>query len=423
MNEFARLLQALMAERGISGLKLARLAFCDKGHISRLRNGHTRPSPTMAAKLDEILGAGGRLIALAGNDVAQANRREVLMAGLAASAITPQALHRVLGEAAAEAMELTRLAAASAVGKGVFDHLDAVITRIDRAYHTEPPGSLFPLARAYRNRVGQLSHGTCTLREKRDLYVAAAWLSELLGWLAYDLGHLAAAEAYAIDCYEHADQAGHDELCAWAANLLSETALHSTRPQQAVAAARKGIARAPAGHPLAVRLRTRAARAHARLGQRDECESVLAEAERLYESLPSPAPTRFGSDTKMPSRWAVTAHPSQCYIWLEDFAKAESYGRRALALDKSAPTEDRLMPDLARFDLGIALAGLGRPDEAAEQGLQALSAPRVVQRLTSQAARLDTVLSERYPGTAAARGFRARYGEYARTANTGGPPH
>ncbi len=307
MSEFARLLQALMAERGISGLKLARLAFCDKGHVSRLKNGHTRPSPTMAAKLDEILGAGGKLKALAGNHGAPANRREVLMAGLAASAITPQALHRMLGEAAAEAMELTRLAAASAVGKGVFDHLDAVITRIDRAYHTEPPASLFPLARAYRNRVGQLCHSSCTLSEKRDLYVAAAWLSEQLAWLAYDLGHSATAEAYAIDCYEHADQAGHDELCAWAATVLTSIMLDSGRPQRAVAAARKGIARAPADHPLAVRLHARVAIAHAHLGQRDECESLLAEAERLHESLPSVTPTRFGSDTAVPANWSRNA--------------------------------------------------------------------------------------------------------------------
>jgi len=41
-------------------------------------------------------------------------------------------------------MEFTRLAGVSAVGRGVFDHLGAVIAGIDRAYSTRPPAGLFP---------------------------------------------------------------------------------------------------------------------------------------------------------------------------------------------------------------------------------------------------------------------------------------
>ncbi len=62
---FAEALRALMAERGISVRELARRVPCDKGHVSRLRNGHTRPSVATAARLDEILGAGGKLARLA----------------------------------------------------------------------------------------------------------------------------------------------------------------------------------------------------------------------------------------------------------------------------------------------------------------------------------------------------------------------
>src|SRR5260370_35068354 len=61
---FAEALRALMAERGISVRELARRVPCDKGHVSRLRNGHTRPSVATAARLDEILGAGGKLARL-----------------------------------------------------------------------------------------------------------------------------------------------------------------------------------------------------------------------------------------------------------------------------------------------------------------------------------------------------------------------
>src|SRR5260370_41969180 len=64
MDGFAEALRALMAERGISGNALARRVPCDKAHISHLKNGQQRPSRRIAERLDEILGAGGKLAAL-----------------------------------------------------------------------------------------------------------------------------------------------------------------------------------------------------------------------------------------------------------------------------------------------------------------------------------------------------------------------
>jgi transcriptional regulator with XRE-family HTH domain len=63
--DFAHALRALMAERGISGNALARRAFCDKGLISKFVNGKRQPSAKLARVLDDVLGAGGRLAALA----------------------------------------------------------------------------------------------------------------------------------------------------------------------------------------------------------------------------------------------------------------------------------------------------------------------------------------------------------------------
>ncbi len=73
--------------------------------------------------------------------------------------------------------------------------------------------------------------------------------------------------------------------------------MYAGQPARAVATARRGIAAAPAGHPLAVRLRAQAARAHARLGQRDQCEQLLREAADLYDRLAARAPMRFATDT------------------------------------------------------------------------------------------------------------------------------
>jgi transcriptional regulator with XRE-family HTH domain len=402
MSEFGDELSLMMAEQGISLRELARRSFCDHGYLSRVTRGLRRPSAEVAAQLDAVLGADGRLAALA--------RRDVLKIGFGAT-VTAEALRVMLGDAAAEALEFTRLAGVSAVGPGVLDHLDAIIASLDGAYSREPPAGLLPVARAYRVRAGKLAAGPCTLREKRELYVRAAWLSELLAWLAHDLGRAVAAEAYAIDAFEHADQAGHSELCAWAADAMSSIALYTGRPGRAAEAARKGITRAPAGHPLAVRLRAQAARAHSRLGQREECETLLAEAADLNDAMPARSPARPAVDTGMLASYAMTAYPASCYVWLGDFAKARSYGEQAVAVHMSAPAASRSpsREAIARIDLGIALAGLGIPDEAAALGRQALASPRVVDSVRARAGDLDVLLMARYPDQEDARAFHEDY--------------
>ncbi len=62
---FAEALRTLMAERGMSQRTLARRVPCDKGLISRYVNGKQPPSQRMARLVDEALGAGGELAALA----------------------------------------------------------------------------------------------------------------------------------------------------------------------------------------------------------------------------------------------------------------------------------------------------------------------------------------------------------------------
>jgi hypothetical protein len=99
--------------------------------------------------------------------------------GLAA-AVTSDVLGRVLSEAAAEAMEFTQLAGLSAVGQGTLEHLELVVSDLNRVYSKDPPVEQFIVARAYRSRVDELIRGRHTLKESRELYVYAAWSSELL---------------------------------------------------------------------------------------------------------------------------------------------------------------------------------------------------------------------------------------------------
>ncbi|MGH3974709.1 MAG: hypothetical protein ACRDS9_15470, partial [Pseudonocardiaceae bacterium] len=243
------------------------------------------------------------------------------------------------------------------------------------------------------------------------LYVYAAWLSELLAWLAYDLGNFRTAQAYGLDCYTYADQAGHGELCGWAANAMASIAMDSEHPDRAARAAMKGVAKVSTSHPLAVRLRAHAARAYARLGQREPCETLFAEAQQLHERLPARAPCRFTIDTGIHASYATTAYPASAYLWLRDFETARTHGEAALAVLESAPpgTRSPYREAQTRLDLATALVGLGTPDDAVALGSQVLTSMRMVPPLMTHAHDLDRALVSRYPRLACVREFHEQY--------------
>jgi len=71
MSEFGRELARLMDARGTGVRELARRVPCNPGHVSNLRSGRDRPSAQLAARLDEILEAGGSLIGVVSGRPAQ----------------------------------------------------------------------------------------------------------------------------------------------------------------------------------------------------------------------------------------------------------------------------------------------------------------------------------------------------------------
>lgn len=118
MSDFGTELARLMAARGTGVRELARMIPCDPGHVSNLKNGKARPSPELAAAVDQALDAGGRLAALAGS-------------ARPSPAVLP-------GDDEIAALELARRAGASGVGDGTCERLELAVD--DLATASRVPG-------------------------------------------------------------------------------------------------------------------------------------------------------------------------------------------------------------------------------------------------------------------------------------------
>ena len=373
------------------------------------RDANVRPTlvTPAAASMHNKIGVSSDLMAEEGD---RTNRRDALKLSLVGAA-APEVVRRVLADAADEAMEFTRLSGASGVGAGTMDHLQSVLIDLDQAFYRQPHSAVFRVARAYRRRVHTLLKGPRTLREARELYVYAAWLDEELAWLALNLGDARAAEAYAIDCYEHADQAGHAELCGWAADILSTIPMYGGSVNRAIMPVRKGILKTPSTSPIAVRLRANAARIHARLGQRDECEEMLRQAREVYDRLPSEVPLRFTADAGPVLEYTLLDYAARSYLWLGDNDSAKTHADQALSAIESAAPEQRWPTKEAsvRIDLALALAKLGEPEEAAAHGQKALALGGGYRLLLTHAGQLDKALTSQYPDLSGVRELHERY--------------
>lgn len=202
-------------------------------------------------------------------------------------------------------------------------------------------------------------------------------------------------------------------------HIGASIALYAEQPGKAVLAAQKGIGKIPDQHPLAVSLRTQAARAYARHGQRAECAQLLAEAQDLHERLPARPPGRFSVDNGMAASHAINAHPASSCIWLTDYKHAETHARAALAVQESAAPVDcsPTREAIARIDLSIALAHLGSLEEATAQGSQALSSGRVTDTVLSRAGELGRALTACFPQEAIAQSFHEQYRQATRQVN------
>jgi tetratricopeptide (TPR) repeat protein len=291
-------------------------------------------------------------------------------------------------------MEFTRRAEASQLGPRTLEHLDFVVSDLAAAYSHTLPGELFLKARWYRRQVEDLIAGRHTLREDRELYRHAGSLSVILAWLLIDLGDPVTAEAHCLDAWEHGWQAEDHEVCAWAMDAKTTIATYNNQPAVARDAAERGLKQAPQGSAAAAGVSIKLARAYARLGQADQFQDVLKDAQTRFDQLNHPGSGLFSAHSGV-----LAFYTTNSYIWLGQPDRAMPYAKETISFCRSCSLSERdpTREALAQLDLARAHADLGQPDDAVEHIEQALSSEHITRPVLIRLGDLMVRMQHQYP--------------------------
>jgi transcriptional regulator with XRE-family HTH domain len=367
--DFAADLVRRRAAAGLSLADLARGAHLHRGYAGNVEHAKRWPTETVARALDTALHADGAL--------------------LAAWEAANRAPHvRTTNGQPTELLELAARAEASDVSWTTLNLLDAGVEEMARAYTRRPPAELLHSVRTGARQVGRLLDGRATLAQRRRLLTAAGWLALLAATLHVDLGQRRAAGAARNVAGSLGRETEHDEIGAWTVEVDAWTALVDQDWPRAAELAATGEAVAPIGSPVAAQLAMQSARTAARLGDSQGMRAALHRSATAADrqSRDRPSDHHFQFDASKRDLYTGTS-----LAWLGDPA-AEDYARHSAARYESGDQPRRLAT--AHLDLGLVLARLGRPDEAANFGVIAIVSKQLVPSNAWRANELVAAVSE-----------------------------
>ncbi|MFJ5263655.1 hypothetical protein ACIQAC_24665 [Streptomyces sp. NPDC088387] len=216
------------------------------------------------------------------------------------------------------------------------------------------------------------------------LHSGAGELAISVGWLAHDSGRFDDARSHYAEALATARVAGDAGLEAHAFCNTAFLARDAGRPREAVRAAQAAqrIARPLGSARLMSLLALREAGGWAGLADRTGCEQALARAQALFERGPSEADPEWMS---FYGEAELEGLEAQCWSTLGDWTRAARHARRAARLQDPHFTRNTA---LYTAELADDLARGGRPDEAAQAGLQVLDLLNQV-----QSSRVQTMLA------------------------------
>lgn len=241
--------------------------------------------------------------------------------------------------------------------------------------------------------VGQLHEVTDLLQEpqpeaiRRRLFKVAAELTELAGWMSYDVGLQPTAQKYYVLALHAAKEAGDRPLGSYILSSLSRQMIHLGRPEDAlelIHLAQYG-SRDRASPRTQSMLYAMEARAFANMGQPGRCKRAVRMAEDTFAEVdewgePDPDWIRFFSEAEL---YGENSHSFRDLAYAEGRSPtyaslAEPLMRRAV--DLFAAEADRHQRSYALNLIGMATVHLlqGEPGQGVARAIDAIEAAKKV---------------------------------------------
>ncbi|MDQ3402793.1 MAG: hypothetical protein M3548_05305 [Actinomycetota bacterium] len=262
----------------------------------------------------------------------------------------------------------------SEVGDGTLEQLQIVTEELCCEYAWRDASALKADARQCLQGITALLSGPCSLREHRELLVLAGWLMLLTGCVEYDTGNYRQAELDRAAAFRIGQETGHGEIIAWSFEMTAWFALTQGRLNAVAPACAAGTAAAPHSS-VAVQLSAQAAKAAARMGQRDTVMKILDDGYRLLgeHDRPTRPDNHFVID---PSKWDFYA--MDCFRIAGEDRKAAEHAQEVLRVSHRLDGSERSPMRATEARLTLAVVGLRQGDlaEAAEWTTSALTTER-----------------------------------------------
>jgi tetratricopeptide (TPR) repeat protein len=267
-------------------------------------------------------------------------------------------------------------------------HTDALAMQSFRAADKQLGGGhLYPTVVRYLNtELAPRLFGLGQNQSGQQVFTAAAALTEMAGWMAYDAGRATGARHHFNRALDLAKAGGDQQLVVHVLASMSHLAHHVDEPELAIQLAHRGqdaLSSGPRLPELRARLLAMQARGFAALHQPGDCVQLLMQAEQgLSESADAPlspwvSPFDEGS---------LASEAARCMRQLGDLSEARRQAERILELRPADRTRSRAFGQLV---LATVLIGQGKPDEACAVALDVLAATEslssllVIQQLVS----------------------------------------
>lgn len=249
------------------------------------------------------------------------------------------------------------------------DELGRELAEIGRVYLASDPERLRPRVDAARSAALRAADEATSTPERREARRLSGWLEGVLASLAHTTGDRAEAQRRLRTAMATADDTGDDALRLW---VRSQEALMEDHDGTGPPLGQTGDEDIGPPSFAGVRLLALRARAAAGRGDAAAAAATLARAWALLAALP---PAQRGGGLFGYPEEKLASVEGDVWLRLQEPQRARRALERSLRAYDEAEGDRRSVIDqaLVRLKLGMALAALGLPDQAAVLGEQALA--------------------------------------------------